>query len=77
VRPNQIVSSVAKILDLDLNTMKKSDVEFANEYSLKIDRTTQIHGLVSWFDCFFVDEQRPRGKVTLSTSPANPVTHWK
>ena len=77
VAPTQIVSNMCKILDLDLNKMKMSDVNFSSQYSLKINQDTQIHGLASWFDCEFIDDSRPRSALTLSTSPFKKVTHWK
>ena len=62
------------IMELDLVTMKKEDVEFATEYSLVINRNDNVHGVVAWFDVVFSDLQNP---ITLSTSPFKKYTHWK
>lgn len=63
-----------KILDLDLYTMKKEDVEFASKYKLRFQRDDKVQALISWFDVEFSNLQRP---VTLSTSPYKTSTHWK
>lgn len=77
VSPLNIVSTQSKILDLDLNKMKKTDVNFSSAYSLRILRNDRIHGLVSWFDCIFEDPKQPDKRVTLSTAPGKHGTHWK
>ena len=77
VSPINIVSSHSKVLDLNLNTMKKEDVDFSSAYSLKILRNDNIHGLVSWFDCIFEDPKHPDRRVVLATSPGKHATHWK
>lgn len=74
VSSNAIVTSTAKILELDLCTMKPSDVEFTCEYSLKCNYDDRIHGLVAWWDSDFSRLTRP---VTLTTSPYSKATHWK
>lgn len=72
-----IISSSNKILDLDLNKMKKDDVNFSSAYSLKIIRNEKLHGLVSWFDCIFEDPNHPDKRVVLSTGTGKNGTHWK
>lgn len=69
-----IMSDSCCILDLDLVKMKKEEVEFANCWSLKMQYTDRVHGLVSWFDCSFSDLKKP---VVLTTSPMKKGTHWK
>lgn len=66
VPPNNIVSDICCILDLDLVKMNKKDVEFSNFYQLKMEYNDRVHALVFWFDVIFEDLQHP---VTLSTSP--------
>ena len=72
--PNMVNTDSCKILDLNLVTMKKEDVEFVTPYTLTVNRDDRVHALVSWFDCKFEDLDHP---VTLSTSPFKPYTHWK
>lgn len=71
------MSTESKILDLDLNTMKKDEVNFASSYYLRMKRTDHIHGLVAWFDCIFHDPKRPEKRAVLSTHPGVKTTHWK
>jgi len=61
-------------LELDLCTMKPSDVEFTAEYSLKCKSDDLCHGIVAWWDSDF---SRLQKEVTLSTSPYSKSTHWK
>ncbi len=74
VESNMINSSACQILDLNLVTMAKEDVEFCNEYSIKIARDDKVHALVAWFDVVFSNLEHP---ITLSTSPYKKYTHWK
>lgn len=69
-----IVSNACKILDLDLTTCKKGDVQFASQWTLEMKYKDRIHGLIAWFDTPFSQLPRP---VTLSTSPYSRYTHWK
>ena len=69
-----IVSNACKILDLDLTTCKKGDVQFASQWTLEMKYNDRIHGLIAWFDTPFSQLPRP---VTLSTSPYSRYTHWK
>ena len=69
-----IMTSSSKILELNLCTMKPSDVEFSSEYQLKSRFDDKIHALVAWWDCDFSELQNP---IRLSTSPDEKYTHWK
>eukprot|EP00349_Pseudokeronopsis_sp_Brazil_P011629 CAMPEP_0202977606 /NCGR_PEP_ID=MMETSP1396-20130829/84347_1 /ASSEMBLY_ACC=CAM_ASM_000872 /TAXON_ID= /ORGANISM="Pseudokeronopsis sp., Strain Brazil" /LENGTH=193 /DNA_ID=CAMNT_0049716381 /DNA_START=727 /DNA_END=1309 /DNA_ORIENTATION=+ len=50
VEGNMINTSTCMILDLDLTTMRKEEVEFSNLYSLRVQRDDKVHALVAWFD---------------------------
>jgi protein arginine N-methyltransferase 1 len=67
-------STVCKILEIDLYTVKVNDLEFASKYELKFTRNDWVHGLVSWFDIFFDKLPNP---VCFTTGPFNTNTHWK
>ena len=71
---SMIVSTYATILDLDLCTMKKEDVEFSSEYCIEMKRDDKVHAIIAWFDCKFANLENP---ITLSTSPYKKYTHWK
>lgn len=74
VNSSMIMSSSCKILELDLVKMDKSEVNFSNEYSVKMNFSDKVHGLVCWFDTPFSNLTRP---ITLTTSPYKKYTHWK
>lgn len=74
VPSNALVSTTAKIHEIDLCTMKPSDVEFTVGYQIKANHQDRVHGLVSWWDAEFSNLENPQ---TLSTSPFNKATHWK
>lgn len=74
VHQEAIISEPCKILDLDLVTCKKEDVNFNSMYELRMKYTERVHGIVAWFDTPFCDLERP---VMLSTSPFKKYTHWK
>ena len=69
-----ICTNTCKILDLDLVHMQKGDVNFASTYQLNVKFNSRVSAIISWFDCHFDDL---KNKVTLSTSPYAPYTHWK
>ncbi|EDO08607.2 Protein arginine N-methyltransferase 1 [Babesia bovis T2Bo] len=62
------------ILDLDLNTCRISDLDFATEYMLVVQRRDYVHAFCFWFDVTFSACHKP---LTLSTSPKDKYTHWK
>lgn len=74
VPSENIMSDSCCILDLDLVTMKKEDVEFSNFYSLNMLYNDNVHAMVFWFDTAFSNLDNP---VTLTTSPHSKYTHWK
>jgi len=61
-----LMTDESKILDLNLCTMKPSEVEFSSEYKFNAKFQDKIHGLVAWWDCEFRELKNP---VILSTSP--------
>lgn len=70
----QVNSTVCRIADFDLYTIKKDDLDFSSSYALKLLRDDMVHALVCWFDVFF---DRLDYKVSFTTSPFNGPTHWK
>jgi protein arginine N-methyltransferase 1 len=74
VNSNMLMTHPCKILELNLCTMKLSDMEFSSEYKIKSNFEDKIHGLTVWWDCDFSELKRP---VRLSTSPMEKLTHWK
>jgi len=74
VNRKQAISNICKFFDIDLYTVKVSDLDFANKYELKMIRTDMLDGIVCWFDAHFSKLKNP---VTLSTSIYSQSTHWK
>lgn len=73
--PKRVInSSTCKILDIDLYTVKKEDLDFSSKYELNFFRNDSFVGLVAWFDCRFTKLDHT---FLLSTSPYFRQTHWK
>ena len=64
----------AKILDIDLYTVKKEDLDFSSSYELTFTRNDTFSGIIAWFDIVF--DKLPT-KVEFTTSPFGKSTHWK
>jgi protein arginine N-methyltransferase 1 len=74
VTPDRLISTLCPIYEINLLTVKTSDIPFVTEYQLKVNRNDHLHGLVSWFEVGFVHCLKP---LTLTTSPKFRPTHWK
>jgi protein arginine N-methyltransferase 1 len=71
---NNIISNSCKIYDIDLYTVKVEDLDFSAGYEIIFNKDDTFNGFVTWFD---VEFDKLPNKVTLSTSPYEPSTHWK
>ena len=69
-----INSSKCKIMEIDLYTVKKEDLDFSSSYELTFFRQDTFNGLIAWFDIYF--DKLPN-KVEFTTSPFSKATHWK
>lgn len=69
-----IITNNCKILDIDLYTVTKEDLDFSSSYSLTFNRSDTLSGIIGWFDIVF--DKLPN-KVEFSTSPYSKSTHWK
>ena len=65
VSRNQINTDAATILDIDIKTVKVSDLDFASEYRLNVRREDRVHALTAWFEVYFT---KGATSVKLSTS---------
>jgi len=74
VEPGTLVSSEARVLELDLNTCAVSDTEFTSDFTFTILKSCSLTAVVGWFDTYFDLATCP---VVLSTHPASEATHWK
>lgn len=69
-----INTSVSKIFEIDIYTVKKEDLDFSSAYELTFTRNDMFSGLLGWFDIEF---SKVPNKVEFSTSPYGKNTHWK
>ena len=74
VCPQKLInSSSCRILDIDLYTVKKEDLDFSSKYEITFTRDDRFSGLVAWFDTGFTKLTKP---YNLTTSPYKKSTHW-
>ena len=73
--PKKLInSSSCRILDIDLYTVKKEDLDFSSKYEITFTRDNdRFSGLVAWFDTGFT---KLTNKFNLTTSPYHKSTHW-
>ncbi|KAH3686399.1 hypothetical protein WICPIJ_002578 [Wickerhamomyces pijperi] len=76
VENSAVVTSSAKLIDIDINTVKVEDLAFFKEFELKAQRDDLVHGLVSWFDIWFPSSEK-KNEIYFSTGPQANYTHWK
>ena len=69
-----VMTSIAKIFDINLNTVKKEDLDFSNSYEVTVLNNNTMHAFVAWFDVSF---DCVPNIVSFSTGPFSPQTHWK
>jgi len=69
-----VVTSSVQLIEIDLNTMKKEDVNFSVPFSLEAKHDDYLHAFVTFFN---VDFSQCHKRVWFSTSPEGPYTHWK
>jgi len=72
--PQQIISDSCEILNIDLNTVKKEDLDFSSEFRLRINRDDYVHALVAYFN---VEFGKTHTNVRFTTSPLAKSTHWR
>ena len=74
VCPQKLInSSSCRILDIDLYTVKKEDLDFSSKYEITFTRDDRFSGLVAWFDTGFT---KLTNTYNLTTSPYKKSTHW-
>lgn len=69
-----IITTNKKFYDINLETVKKEELDFNSDFTLKVEADGVIHGFVTWFDTAF---SHGKSKINLSTSPYKKQTHWK
>jgi len=74
VDAKQIMTSVSRILTVDINTVTVEQLEFKSPFRLVATRDDFCHAIVAYFDIEFA---RCHKKLFFSTGPAAQYTHWK
>lgn len=68
------MSTVGRILELDLYKATVKELDFIKKFELKIKNEDYIYAIVGWFDVFF---DRLKNPVKFTTSPYSWKTHWR
>jgi len=71
---SQIISNSYRILDVDIYTVTKEELDFACKCQLRVARNDYIHALVAYFTVDFSKSHKP---ISFSTGPQAEYTHWK
>merc|ERR1719253_820196 len=72
--PHQIMSNSCQILDIDIYTVTKEELDFNSKFKITIDRNDFCHALVCYFNVEFSKSHKP---IRFSTGPRARYTHWK
>jgi len=74
VDPKQVMTTSARLIDIDINTVKAAELTFKVPFRMVATRDDYCHALVASFD---IDFNKCHKKVSFSTSPNAQYTHWK
>jgi protein arginine N-methyltransferase 1 len=72
--PKQVMSTACSILDIDLYTVTKEELDFESNFKVNITRSDYCHALVAYFTVQF---SKTHTKLGFSTGPRADYTHWK
>ena len=72
VLEKHVISTECGFKHIDIQLAKVSDLEFTNDFTLEISKTSKLTALVCYFACFFDGEH----SIVLDTSPFSEDTHW-
>jgi len=72
--PEQVMSDAALLLEIDLYTVTKPDLDFVADFQLTANRDDYAHALCCYFTCEF---SKTHNKIKLPTGPKHKYTHWK
>ncbi|XP_054722599.1 protein arginine N-methyltransferase 1-like [Uloborus diversus] len=74
VDPKQVVTNVCLLKEVDLYTVKVTDLKFSSPFHLQVKRDDYIQAFVTFFNVEFTKCHKRTG---FSTAPEAPYTHWK
>merc|ERR1719309_172338 len=73
VDSKQIVSNSMLVKEVDLYTVKVSDMEFSSPFQLEMCRDDYVQAIVSYFS---VEFSKCHKRTGFSTGPSSQYTHW-
>jgi type I protein arginine methyltransferase len=74
VNARAVMTSACAFREIDLTTVKVSELEFDVPFSLRATRDDFMHAFICYFDCEFSSCHK---KIHFSTGPHATYTHWK
>jgi hypothetical protein len=74
VDQKMVVTSQCQLLEIDLNTMTKQDLNFDVPFRVVARHDDYIHAVVTYFT---VEFSKCHKRTWFSTAPEAPYTHWK
>lgn len=70
----QVVSTSCEILNIDLYSVTKEQLDFESDFTLTAQRNDYIHAYVAYFS---VEFSKTNNQIRFFTGPKNQYTHWK
>jgi len=70
----QVISSPSRVLDIDIYTVKKEDLDFKADFKLTFTHDNYCHAIVGYFT---VEFSKTHTQLKFSTGPKDKYTHWK
>ena len=78
LKPDQCLALPKCLATFDLAFVQPEDIaSFAVNLNFAFTKDGLMDGIACWFDVIFQSDDETCKKVTLSTSPQSPATHWK
>ncbi|XP_028399544.1 protein arginine N-methyltransferase 3-like [Dendronephthya gigantea] len=75
VDPNTIVTSNCVLKEINVNKVTTESLDFKSDFQLQALRDGNLNIIVGYFDIMF--EENCTEKISFSTHPTSPPTHWK
>ena len=75
VNPEAIFTEMAPVWNLNIQTIKPSELDLLTEFKLHVKKEGRLMGFVIGFDCDF--NEQCENPIVLKTGPESTPTHWK
>lgn len=78
VQKSDLLSDGNEVCKLNLNSVNTVDIDkITKKFVIPSERHGKFQGVCIWFTVIFPDNSARSDHVILSTSPLDPLTHWK